>query len=74
MSLYLTPAQEHSQVPATLYVPDNAQPQAAAMTPQPVNGFLPNLSDNEKRLIAIGVIGIVGWFLFGDKIKAKLKR
>jgi hypothetical protein len=42
--------------------------------PQPVHGILPNLSDNEKRLAAIGVIGIVGWFFFGAKIKRQLKR
>lgn len=42
-------------------------------TPQPTHGLLPNMSDNEKRLVSIGVIGVVGWVLFGAKIKAKLK-
>jgi len=31
------------------------------------------LSNNEKRLVAIGVIGIVGYFAFGKKIKKALK-
>ena len=31
------------------------------------------LSDNEKRLVTIGVIGLVGWFFFGDKIRKALK-
>lgn len=31
------------------------------------------LSDNEKRLATIGVIGIVGWFFLGPKIKKALK-
>lgn len=32
------------------------------------------LSDNEKRLVMIGVIGLVGWFVFGDKIKKAMKK
>lgn len=32
------------------------------------------LSDNEKRLVMIGVIGLIGWFVFGDKIKKALKK
>ena len=39
-----------------------------------MHGILPNLSDNEKRLVSIGVIGVVGWFFFGDKIKSRLKK
>lgn len=31
------------------------------------------LSNNEKTLLSVGVIGIVGWFFFGDKIKKRLK-
>lgn len=36
-------------------------------------GELGMLSDNEKRLVSIGAIGIVGWFFFGKKIKKALK-
>ena len=32
------------------------------------------LSNNEKTLVTIGVIGIVGWFFFGDKIKKGFKK
>jgi hypothetical protein len=32
------------------------------------------LSDNEKRLVMIGVIGLVGWFAFGDKIKKAVRK
>lgn len=32
------------------------------------------LSNNEKTLLAVGVLGLVGWFMFGDKIKKRLKR
>ena len=31
------------------------------------------LSNNEKRLVMIGVIGLVGWFMCGDKIKKGFK-
>ena len=31
------------------------------------------LSDNEKRLVMIGVIGLVGWFFLGPKIKKAMK-
>lgn len=31
------------------------------------------LSNNEKRLAAIGVLGLVGYFVFGKKIKKALK-
>ena len=31
------------------------------------------LSDNEKKLAAIAVLGIVGWFLFKKQIKKALK-
>jgi hypothetical protein len=31
------------------------------------------LSDNEKKLAAIGVLGVVGWFLFRKQIKKALK-
>jgi hypothetical protein len=31
------------------------------------------LSDNEKKLAAIAVLGIVGWFLFQKQIKKALK-
>ena len=31
------------------------------------------LSDNEKRLVVISVLGITGWFFFGDRIKKALK-
>jgi hypothetical protein len=48
--------------------------------PQDIGYFAPApkglgmLSDNEKRLVAIGVIGIVGWLMFGDKIKKGFKK
>lgn len=32
------------------------------------------LSNNEKALVAIAVIGIVGWFVFGKKIKKGFKK
>lgn len=41
---------------------------------KPLNGFLPDLSDNEKRLLSIGAIGLVGWFFFGKKIKKAMKK
>jgi hypothetical protein len=31
------------------------------------------LSNNEKTLAAVAVIGLVGWFMFGKKIKKSLK-
>jgi hypothetical protein len=39
-----------------------------------LRGILPALSDNEKRLVTIGVIGVVAWLAFGDKIKKALKK
>jgi hypothetical protein len=32
------------------------------------------LSNNEKTLAMIGVLGVVGWFFFGDKIKKAMKK
>lgn len=32
------------------------------------------LSNNEKRLVMVGVIAMVGYFVFGDKIKKALKK
>lgn len=32
------------------------------------------LSNNEKTLLAVGVLGLVGWFMFGDKIKKGFKK
>jgi hypothetical protein len=31
------------------------------------------LSDNEKTLVVVGVLGIVGWFFLGPKIKKAMK-
>lgn len=39
--------------------------------PVPAGAVL--LSNNEKTLVAIAVIGIVGWFAFGSKIKKAMK-
>jgi len=32
------------------------------------------LSNNEKTLVTVGVLGLVGWFFFGDKIKKAMKK
>lgn len=53
---------------------------ASYFGPQDIGYFAPApkglgmLSDNEKRLVAVGVIGIVGWLMFGDKIKKGFKK
>ena len=32
------------------------------------------LSNNEKTMLAMGVIGMLGWFAFGPQIKRALKK
>lgn len=41
---------------------------------QPTHGLMPELTYKEKAIISLGVLGMVGWIAFGDKIKRKLKR
>lgn len=42
--------------------------------PQPTSGFLPELTAKERFFVGIGLLGIAGWGLFGDRIKGALKR
>jgi hypothetical protein len=36
-------------------------------TPKPVSGLLPDLSDKEKTVIGLGVLGMMGWFFFTSR-------